>query len=72
MKTYTKNEVEAVMLAGYRRGLEDGRMPRDRLAELRPPTIEELGIKHPLTSSNDEVVLAHKRPWLDGIGPTKK
>lgn len=72
MKTYTRNEVEAVLLAGYRRGLEDGRMPRDRQPENRPPTLEELEIPHPLTSSDDAAVLAHKRPWLDGIGPTKK
>lgn len=53
MKTYTKNEVEAIMLAGYKRGLEDGGLPRDRRTETKPPTLEELEINHPLTSSDD-------------------
>lgn len=68
MKTYTKNEVEAIMLAGYHRGLQDGMLPKDRRAVTPPPTLEELDINHPLTGSDDPKVLAEKRPWLKNVG----
>ncbi len=59
------------MLAGYRRGLEDGRMPRDRQAGLKPPTLDELRIEHPKTASDDPENMARKRPWLDSVPVTK-
>lgn len=70
MRTYTKNQVEAIGLVYYKRGLEDGRMPKDRQAELKPPTLEELDIKHPLTSSDDPS--QYRKPsegpsWLDKV-----
>ena len=73
MKTYTRNEVEAVMLAGYRRGLEDGGLPKDRRE--KPPTLEELEISHPLTSSDDPSQI--KKPgqtpsWLEGVPGGKR
>ena len=71
VKTYTKGQVEAIMLAGYHRGFQDGRAPRDRIPKPDPPKLEDLGIDVPLTSSDDPTNMAHKRPWLDKVGATK-
>lgn len=68
MKTYTKNQVEAIMLKGFHAGVEVGRLPRDRQADIKPPTLEELEIFHPLDSSDDPANMAKKNSWLDGIG----
>lgn len=67
MKTYTRNQIEAIMLRGYYRGLEDGRQPKDRQVGMKPPTLEELEIDVPRTSSDDPANMAAKRPWLEGV-----
>lgn len=71
MKTYTKNQVEAIMLAGYMRGFEDGRGPKDRHPTPSPPKLEDLNIDHPLTASDDPSNMSRKRPWLDTVPVTK-
>lgn len=71
MRVYTKNEVEAIMLAGYHRGFEDGRAPKDRVTKPEPPKLEDLNIEHPKTASDDPENMAHKRPWLDKVPVTK-
>lgn len=69
MKTYTKNQVEAIFLKGVQMGIEIGNLPKDRQRETRLPTLEEAEIYHSLESSDDPTNMAHKRPWLDGVGP---
>ena len=71
VKTYTEQELLKIGEAFYRRGFEDGRLPRDRMPEPEVPTLADLGLRHPRTASDDPANMAHKRPWLDKVPPTK-
>ena len=71
MRAYTKNEIEAIMLLGYARGFQDGRQRVDRVPSPEHPTLEDVGIKHPLTSSDDPANMRKRNSWLDGMAPAR-
>lgn len=67
MRTYTRRDIERIVAVAWRRGLEDGMLPRDRRpsSDGPPPTLEDLGIEHSMESSDDPANMARKRPWLE-------